>query len=113
MAINKAASEGMCGEACGSSTIQGAIIYFPVCDSIVILFYLCPDVSEKPGKYLISSPIIQYYYSLFIGDANSVPHIIGSANFTGIALIDTDFYIPGGNGAEWCKYSQVPYVCAS
>ncbi|AEO70912.1 glycoside hydrolase family 55 protein [Thermothielavioides terrestris NRRL 8126] len=84
MAINKAISDGnRCGKDCGSTTTLGAIIYFPA------------------GIYLISSPIIQYFYTQFIGDPNNVPIIRGSKNFTGIALIDTDVYIPGGNGAEW------------
>jgi hypothetical protein len=32
---------------------------------------------------------------------NNRPTIKGSFDFTGIALIDTDVYIPGGNGDEW------------
>lgn len=30
-----------------------------------------------------------------------MPTIKGAANFSGIALIDTDVYIPGGKGNEW------------
>ena len=30
-----------------------------------------------------------------------MPTIKGTHNFTGIALFDSDFYIPGGNSAEW------------
>ncbi|KEQ68194.1 pectin lyase-like protein [Aureobasidium namibiae CBS 147.97] len=89
-AINRAAatygagsSTLRCGKDCGSTTTMGALVYFP------------------PGTYLISSPIIQYYYTQFVGDPTSKPVIKGSQNFTGIALIDSDFYIPGGNGAEW------------
>jgi glucan 1,3-beta-glucosidase len=90
-AINLAASAmsltnktaGRCGAACGSTTVLGALVYFP------------------PGTYLISTPIIQYYYTQFVGDPNDLPVIKGSGNFSGIALIDTDFYIPGGNSAEW------------
>jgi glucan 1,3-beta-glucosidase len=72
-----------CGKGCGSSTTLGALVYFP------------------SGTYLISTPVIQYYYTQFVGDANSRPVIKGTFNFTGIALIDTDVYIPGGNGSEW------------
>ncbi|KAH6647435.1 pectate lyase superfamily protein-domain-containing protein [Truncatella angustata] len=72
-----------CGDDCGSTTTQGALIYFP------------------SGTYLISTPIIQYYYTQFVGNPNSKPIILGSENFTGIALFDSDFYIPGGNGDEW------------
>lgn len=90
-AINRAAtlfsasssSIGRCGASCGSSTTLGAVVYFPA------------------GTYLISTPIIQYYYTQFIGNPYDVPTIKGSFNFTGIALFDSDFYIPGGNGAEW------------
>jgi len=79
----------------------------------------------QPGKYIISTPIIQYvdsyrewystvltyltryYYTQFIGDANDVPIIAGSANFSGIALIDTDVYIPGADGLEWCEFALI------
>ncbi|KAJ6263043.1 Glucan 1,3-beta-glucosidase [Drechslerella dactyloides] len=84
VAINRAVSDGSrCGINCGSSSVLGALIYFP------------------PGTYVISSPIIQYYYSQFVGDAVDRPIIRGSANFSGIALIDSDVYVPGGNGDEW------------
>ncbi|KAH9906746.1 pectate lyase superfamily protein-domain-containing protein [Xylariomycetidae sp. FL2044] len=82
-AINRAASEGRCGKECGSSTTLGALVYFPA------------------GTYLISSPIIQYYYTQFVGNAKQKPTIKGTRNFTGIALIDTDPYIPGGGGSQW------------
>ncbi|KAJ5461211.1 uncharacterized protein N7458_002763 [Penicillium daleae] len=89
-AINRAVSYSSssnsterCGQSCGSTSVYGALVFFP------------------PGTYLISTPIIQYYYTQFVGDATDRPTIKGSANFTGIALIDTDPYIPGGNGAEW------------
>ncbi|KAI4868890.1 glycoside hydrolase family 55 protein [Hypoxylon rubiginosum] len=89
-AINRAASwlsqensDERCGEDCGQTTRLGAVVYFPT------------------GIYLISSPIIQYYFTQFVGDANARPTLRGSANFTGIAMIDCDPYIPGGNGANW------------
>ncbi|RHZ63561.1 hypothetical protein CDV55_106217 [Aspergillus turcosus] len=83
-AINRAVSDGnRCGKDCGSTSVLGALVYFP------------------PGTYVVSTPIIQYYYTQFVGDPNDRPTIKGSANFTGIALIDTDPYIPGGNGDEW------------
>lgn len=43
----------------------------------------------------------RYYYTAFIGHATNKPTIKGTANFTGIALIDCDPYIPDGNGANW------------
>jgi glucan 1,3-beta-glucosidase len=76
-------SDQRCGESCGSSSTLGAVIYFP------------------SGTYLISTPIVQYYYTQFVGNPNSRPIIQGSENFTGIALFDSDFYIPGGDGSEW------------
>lgn len=49
-AINLAISQGdRCGPGCESSTVAPAIVYFP------------------PGKYLISRPLLQFYYTQFIG----------------------------------------------
>jgi hypothetical protein len=50
---------------------------------------------------MVSSPIIQYYFTQFIGDPTNKPTIKGLPTFQGIALIDTDVYIPGGNGSQW------------
>ncbi|KAI1735147.1 pectate lyase superfamily protein-domain-containing protein [Xylaria scruposa] len=72
-----------CADDCGSTTTLGAVVYFP------------------PGTYLISTPIIQYYYTQFVGNPNNRAVIKGSFNFTGIALVDSNVYIPGGNGDEW------------
>ncbi|KAG9760638.1 pectin lyase-like protein, partial [Aureobasidium melanogenum] len=83
-AINTAASSGYrCGEDCGSSSTLGALVYFP------------------PGTYKISAPIVQYYYTQFVGNPNDRPVIKGSSDFSGIALFDSDVYIPEGSGAEW------------
>ncbi|KAF6813967.1 glucan 1,3-beta-glucosidase [Colletotrichum plurivorum] len=90
-AINRAAAvmsktdlgKTRCAADCGSITTLGALVYFP------------------PGTYKISSPIIQYYFTQFVGDPTSKPIIKGSANFSGIALFDNNFYIPGGNGHQW------------
>ncbi|KAF3931246.1 hypothetical protein ABW19_dt0200752 [Dactylella cylindrospora] len=83
-AINEAVSSGgRCGLGCGSTTVLGAIVYFP------------------PGTYLVTKPIIQLYYTQFIGNWNNRPTIKGASNFVGIALIDTNVYIPGGNGDQW------------
>jgi polygalacturonase len=52
-AINRAISDGgRCGANCGSSTIYPAVVYFP------------------PGTYLVSSSIIQYYNTQFLGDVS-------------------------------------------
>ncbi|KAK6496339.1 hypothetical protein TWF481_002364 [Arthrobotrys musiformis] len=83
-AINAAASAGgRCEGDCGSSSVLGAVVYFP------------------SGTYKISKPIFQHYYTQFIGNPNSRPILKATAGFKGIALIDSDFYIPGGNGAQW------------
>ncbi|KAH7303617.1 pectate lyase superfamily protein-domain-containing protein, partial [Stachybotrys elegans] len=75
---------GRCGLDCGSTTVLGGIVFFP------------------PGTYMVSKPIIQYYYSQFIGDPTGpLPTIKGMPTFEGIALVDVDPYIPGGNGAQW------------
>lgn len=83
-AINAAVLAGdRCGEECGNTFSSGAIIYFP------------------PGTYKICRPIVQLYYTQFIGDPHDRPIIKGCDEFEGIALIDTDPYIPGGGGTNW------------
>jgi glucan 1,3-beta-glucosidase len=79
-AINAAitAGGGRCGQGCDSSTTTPALIYFP------------------PGTYLVSSPIVQYYYTHMVGDLNNVPTLKASANFQGMAVIDANPYAPGG-----------------
>ncbi|KAJ7722998.1 exo-beta-1,3-glucanase [Mycena maculata] len=83
-AINAAIIEGnRCGGGCPSSTVTPAVVFVP------------------SGTYLVSRPIIPYYYTQLIGDAKSPPTLLAAANFTGIAVIDADPYIPGGYGAQW------------
>jgi glucan 1,3-beta-glucosidase len=83
-AINSAISSGnRCGNGCDSSTVTPAIVYFPA------------------GTYIVSRPIVQYYYTQFIGNPQNLPVIKAAANFQGIAVLDTDPYIPGGGGAQW------------
>ncbi|KAI0744238.1 beta-1,3-glucanase [Daedaleopsis nitida] len=81
-AINAAISSGgRCGNGCGQSTITPAVVYFPA------------------GTYLISSPVVSYYYTQMIGDAKHMPTIVASSSFQGIALIDADpgWYINQNN----------------
>lgn len=81
-AINSAISDGnRCGQGCDSSTVTPALIYFP------------------PGTYLVSKPLIQYYYTQFVGDAVTIPTIKAAASFTGIAVIDSDPY--DNKGTNW------------
>ncbi|KAF2125602.1 glycoside hydrolase family 55 protein [Dothidotthia symphoricarpi CBS 119687] len=83
-AINRAASEGnRCGQGCAGTSTLGALVYFP------------------PGTYLVSEPIIQYYYTQFVGNPNDRPVMKADREFRGIAIFDTDPYIPGANGAQW------------
>ena len=81
-AINLAISDGSrCGLGCDSSTTTPALVYFP------------------PGTYLISRPIIQYYFTQLVGDAVKPPVLRASASFQGIAVIDSDPY--DDTGANW------------
>lgn len=79
-AINEAISSGgRCGQNCESSTVTPALVYFPA------------------GTYLVSTPIIQFYYTQLVGDAINPPTIKATAGFTGMAVIDADPYDDGGN----------------
>ncbi|MCJ1308907.1 hypothetical protein MMC25_002562 [Agyrium rufum] len=78
-AINNAISSGdRCGLGCNSTTLTPALVYFP------------------PGTYIVSAPIVQYYFTQLVGDAVTPPTIKASAGFTGIAVIDSDPYAAGG-----------------
>jgi hypothetical protein len=75
-AINRAVSDGgRCGANCGSSTIYPAVVYFP------------------PGTYLVSSSIIQYYNTQFLGDPITVPTILAASSFVGLGVITSDVYV--------------------
>ncbi len=64
--INAAISSGdRCGANCGSSTIVPALIYFP------------------SGRYLISSPIVMYYYSQLVGNVRELTTIVAAPEFKG------------------------------
>ena len=76
-------SRERCGKDCGNTFSQGAIVFFP------------------GGTYKICTPVIQYYYTQFVGDPNDMPVIKGCDKFKGIALIDVDPYKPGESGAQW------------
>ncbi|KAL3428439.1 Glucan 1,3-beta-glucosidase 2 [Phlyctema vagabunda] len=81
-AINTAISTGSrCGLGCDSSTVKPALIYFP------------------PGTYAVSKPLIQYYYTQFVGDAVTLPTIKALPSFTGMAVIDADPY--ENDGSNW------------
>ncbi|KAF3769527.1 family 55 glycoside hydrolase [Cryphonectria parasitica EP155] len=81
-AINAAISAGgRCGLDCQSSTVTPAVVYFPA------------------GTYLVSTPVIQYYFTQLIGDATNPPTLKASAAFTGMAVIDSDPY--EDDGSNW------------
>lgn len=46
---------------------------------------------------MISSSIINYYFTQLIGNPNSLPTIKATASFTGLGLIDGDQYQSDGN----------------
>ncbi|KAJ5169876.1 uncharacterized protein N7500_002659 [Penicillium coprophilum] len=62
-----------------SSTTTPAIVYFP------------------SGTYLISTSIIDYYFTQLIGNPNAMPVIKATAGFVGLGLIDGDQYQNDGN----------------
>lgn len=81
-AINSAISSGgRCGFGCESSTVTPALVYFPA------------------GTYLVSKPIVQYYYTQLVGDATNPPTIKADAAFSGMAVIDADPY--EDDGTNW------------
>lgn len=62
-----------------SSTTTPAIVYFP------------------SGTYIISTSIIDYYFTQLIGNANAIPVLKATAGFVGLGLIDGDQYQNDGN----------------
>jgi len=83
-AINAAITTGSrCGINCDSSTLSPALVYFPA------------------GTYLLTAPLVQYYYTQLVGDANSPPTLLVSANFNQKLsfVIQSDPY--NSNGNNW------------
>ncbi|KAJ3287036.1 hypothetical protein HK104_008775, partial [Borealophlyctis nickersoniae] len=79
-AINQAISSGnRCGLGCDSATNSPALVYFP------------------PGTYVISSPIVQYYFTQLVGDAVQLPVLKAAPGFKGMAVIDSNPYANTGN----------------
>jgi len=90
-AINRAMSEGdRCAPgACESATNVPAVVYFP------------------GGTYLISSSIIDYYYTQIIGNPNCLPTIVAASNFStaNFGLIDGSHYQSSGHRANDTGYT--------
>ncbi|KAH0545396.1 hypothetical protein FGG08_000537 [Glutinoglossum americanum] len=79
-AINNAISSGSrCGPGCASTSTTPAIVYFPA------------------GTYLISSSIIDYYYTQLIGNPNCPPVLKATPGLTGFGVIDGNQYQAGGS----------------
>ncbi|KAH7329416.1 family 55 glycoside hydrolase [Stachybotrys elegans] len=79
-AINAAITDGnRCGFGCDSSTNTPALVYFP------------------PGTYLVSRPIIPYYYTHMVGDLINPPTLRAAPIFQGMAVIDANPYDDQGN----------------
>lgn len=89
-AINRAMVEGnRCGPGvCESSTNTPAIVYFP------------------GGTYLISSSIIDYYYTQIMGNPNCLPTILAASNFSvsSFGLIDGSQYASSGRRAGFTGF---------
>lgn len=95
-AINRAISDGgRCAPgSCSGSTTTPALVYFP------------------PGTYLVTEPIIQYYYTNVIGNPSCLPVIKVDSRFRGRWVFDSNpyGYVPGGKlawGATNVFFRQV------
>lgn len=77
---------------CASSTTTPATVYFPA------------------GTYIVSSSIIDYYYTNLIGNPNCLPVLKPTARFTGLGVIDGNQYQAGnklGFGSTNVFFRQV------
>lgn len=82
VAINSAVTDGeRCGQGCDSQTAKPALVYFP------------------PGIYMVSGALVQTYYTQFVGDAVTPPTLKATADFKGMAVIDSDPY--EDDGTNW------------
>ncbi|KAG6850606.1 hypothetical protein H0H93_011274 [Arthromyces matolae] len=67
------------------------------------------DDTAAIKTYLVSAPIVAYYYTQLIGDAKNPPTLLASSSFSGMAVIgmtdahlpDANPYIPGGGGSQY------------
>lgn len=48
------------------------------------------------GTYLVSKPVVQLYYTQFVGDPLDLPIIKAMPSFEGMAVIDSNPYLDGG-----------------
>lgn len=105
-AINNAISDGdRCGINCESSSVKGALVYFPMGKKS-----LDPktfQLTNSSGTYRVTSPIISYYDTQLVGALDPTgeytgggPTILAGSTFTGFGVISSDVYLPGGQ-SEW------------
>ncbi|KAJ7872688.1 exo-beta-1,3-glucanase [Mycena leptocephala] len=82
----------------GAKIYSAAISSGSRCGEVYALVYvITPAVVFFPrGTYLVSTPIIAYYYTQLIGDAISPPTLLATPDFNGIGVIDADPYIATG-----------------
>jgi len=74
---------------CNSTTTTPAVIYFPA------------------GTYIISAPIVDYYYTQMIGNPNCLPTLKASSAFKvapgQLAMIEDDPYSTTSGNADWAS----------
>ena len=74
---------------CNSTTTTPAVIYFPA------------------GTYIISAPIVDYYYTQMIGNPNCLPTLKASSSFKvspgQLAMIEDDPYSTTSGNADWAS----------
>ncbi|THG96061.1 hypothetical protein EW026_g5707 [Hermanssonia centrifuga] len=59
--------------------------------------------------YRVTTPIIPYYYTALVGDANNRPTLLADSNFV---VIDADVYTGGIAGPSWnCPSSDPEWYC--
>ncbi len=103
-----------------SFTFHEGMQFFSDIHFVIILRPICCST------YLITAPIVPYYYTQLIGDARNPPTLLAAANFDGFAVIgallfnisqfvpcwfnaDANPYIPGG-GAQFFDATNNLYV---
>jgi Pectate lyase superfamily protein len=59
----------------------------------------CVEVYVPPGTYLVTRPIVDFYYTQLIGNPNCIPVIKADPSFTASYIIDGDPYLGGPNKA--------------
>jgi glucan 1,3-beta-glucosidase len=95
-----------CGQGnCPSSTTAPAVVYFPAGYVDRAAHQTLTD-GHICRKYLVSSPIVPWYYTQLIGDARTPPTLVASASFSG-SVIDADPYL--GENLQW--YTNQNNLC--